>query len=45
MGRKYVIQKGDTLSEIAQKLKVDMEQLAKANNIKNKRKIIYMEMK
>jgi len=39
MGKKYVIQKGDTLSEIAQKLKVDMEQLAKANNIKNKRKI------
>ena len=39
MDRKYVIQKGDTLSEIAQKLKIDMEQLAKENNIKNKRKI------
>ena len=39
MARKYVIQKGDTLSQIARKLNVDMDLLAKMNAIKNKDKI------
>ena len=39
MARKYVIQKGDTLSQIARKLNVDMDLLAKMNAIKNKDRI------
>ena len=46
MARKYVIQKGDTLSQIARKLNVDMDLLAKMNAIKNKDRIfICQELK
>lgn len=39
MSRKYVIQKGDTLSQIARRLKMNTDALAKMNAIKNKNKI------
>ena len=40
MARKYIIQKGDTLSRIARKLNIDMDLLAKMNAIKNKDRIV-----
>ena len=36
---KYIVKSGDNLSSIAQKYKVDVDQLAKWNNIKNKNSI------
>lgn len=39
MDLKYTIQKGDTLSEIAERLDVDMRELAKANGIEDMNKI------
>ena len=39
MARKYIIQKGDTLSQIARRLKINIDTLAEMNAIKNKDKI------
>tara|TARA_R100001082_G_scaffold72544_2_gene41538 strand:- start:560 stop:1624 length:1065 start_codon:yes stop_codon:yes gene_type:complete len=39
MARKYIIQKGDTLSQIARRLKINIDSLARMNAIKDKNKI------
>jgi len=35
----YIVQKGDTLEKIARKFNVSVEEIKKANNIKDERKI------
>ena len=39
MARKYIIQKGDTLSQIARRLNINIDSLAQMNAIKDKNKI------